>query len=446
MNVRISANSFSRARFPILWLCATVLSVGELMAAESLTVDELVAQVSKANKQVESARLMQLSAEESARATGRWPDPMLMLGIENAPRSFDLDMDPMTMRVIGLSQEIPYSGSRSLQRKAALSAISESAQDRLTVERNLAYAARLAYIDLYSKRQILTLLEQQRALLVQSADATLARLESNQATQDQVLSARSDIWRLESSIVSLKQELDALRFRLNSLRGGHPDDSIPSLVAPAELAGTGSLSDWLISARANYPPLAKLSSSAERYQFEERVGNRMRWPMLSLSAEYGIRTGREIGLHGDPGEEREDMVSLGLSISLPIFSRGSQAAMARSMKAMAASRTAEADQMWRDIESTLRSLHQRLARIDESIVLYRDKIIPNAEDANKVALSSYEANRLNLSELLQTQVALITDRTTLITLEAERSRTEAEVLLYIEANSLPTKKTQEDNQ
>lgn len=441
MNVRIPANSFVWGVLSILWLCAVLLPVGQLLAADSLTVDKLVAQVLQANKQVESARLMQLSAEESMRATGRWPDPMLMLGIQNAPKSFDLDMDPMTMRVIGLSQEIPYSGSRSLQRKATQSAISESAQDRLFVERNLVFAAQLAYIDLYSKSEILTHLEKQRVLLEQSADATLARLEANQTSQDQVLSARADIWRMDASIISLKQELDALRFRLNSLRGGHPDDSIPSLVAPAELAGTASLADWLASARTNYPPLARLSSSAERYRFEERAANRMRWPMLSLSAEYGIRTGREIGLHGDPGEEREDMVSLGLSVSLPIFSRGSQAAMARSMKAMAASQAAEADQLWRDTESTLRSLHQRIARINESIALYQDKIIPNAEDAHKVALSSYEANRLNLSDLLQTQIALITDRITLVTLGAEKSRTEAEVFLYIEPGVHPSNET-----
>lgn len=438
MNVRLQVRFAARAILASLWLCVGLFPIGKAFAADSLTIDALVAQVVQTNKQVESARLMQLSAEESARATGRWSDPMLMLGIENTPKSFDLDMDPMTMRVIGLSQEIPYSGSRSLQQKAAKSAVSESAQDRRTVERNLAYAARLVYIDLYSKRQVLSLLEQQQALLQQSADATLARLEANQATQDQVLSARSDIWRLEASIISLTQEIDALRFRFNSLRGALPDDSIPYLTEPTQLAGAVSLANWLLSARENYPPLAKLNSSAERYRFEERAANRMRWPMLNLSAEYGIRTGREVDLHGDPGEEREDMISLGLSISLPIFSRGSQAAMARSMKAMAASQTAEADQMWRDTESTLRSLHQRLARIDESIVLYRDKIIPNAEDANKVALSSYEANRLNLSDLLQTQIALISDRTTLITLEAERSRTEAEALLYIESNSLPT--------
>ncbi len=401
-------------------------------ASDSLTMHGLITQVTQANKQVESARLMELSSQESARATGRWPDPMLMLGIENAPKSFDLDMDPMTMRVIGLSQEIPYSGSRSLQRKAAQFATSESFQDRLTVERNLIYLARLAYIDLYAKRQTLLLLEHQHALLEQIVEANLNALEANQTTQDQVLSARSDVWRSQVSILSLKQEIDALQLRLNSLRGTAPNDTIPVLASPDSTLETDSLALWLDAAHSNYPPLAKLAASSSRYELEAQASSRMRWPMLSLSAEYGIRTGRETDLHGDPGEEREDMVSIGALISLPIFSRGGQASMARSMKAMSASQSAQADQVWRETESALRALHQRLNRTHETITLYREKIIPSSEDISNVTLSGYEANRVTLADLLRTEISVLNDQSTLIALEAERFRTEAEILLYIE--------------
>ncbi|MBK7141285.1 MAG: TolC family protein [bacterium] len=399
-------------------------------SSDSLSIDQVVNQVTLANKRAETAKFMESSSSESASATGRWPDPMLMVGIQNTPRSFDLDMDPMTMRVIGLSQEIPYSGSRTLLRRAAIVTAQESASDRKTIQRELALAARLAFIDLYFKRELMAELLQQQLILRQIEQSTAVSVESGRASRDQLISAQSDLWRIESSIISLEQEIEAARLRLNSLRAESADAAVELTAPESGLELARELDVWIEDARTNYPPLEKLRFGAERYRIEASAANRMSWPMLSLSAEYGIRTGRETDLHGEPGEEREDMLSFSASISLPIFSRGTQKGMARSMQAMSAGRSAEAEQMWRDVESALRSLHQRLGRIDRSIALYQEKIIPASEEITKSLLTGYEANRVSLPEVLQSQISFHADRMTLINLLSEKARTSAEVLQY----------------
>lgn len=404
-------------------------------------MDQVVAQVLASNNRAEAARYMEQSAKESVGASGRWPDPMLMLGIQNSPKDFDLDKDAMTMRVIGLSQDIPYAGYLGLQKKAAGTAARESALDRQVTERDLAYAARLAYIDLYFKQQLLAELFQQKSLLEQIAKSVESQIQTNQANREQLLSSQGDIWRLESSVLSLQQEIDASALRLNSLRGLSGNAAVGTLAAPVSSIPTDSIETWLAMAKSNYPPLAKLQSSVERYGFEERAARRMTFPMLNLRAEYGIRTGREIGLHGDPGEEREDMVSIGATISLPIFSRGGQRAMARSMHAMSLSQSHEVDQLWSDIESALRSLHLRTKRLHESVALYESKIVPNSSDIYESALSNYAASKTTLSDLLGYQMALIQDQMTLTQLHAEQARAEVEVLQYIEQSSGDTPST-----
>ena len=64
-------------------------------------------------------RYMEKAAEAKAKSAGAWDDPMLMVGVANLPTSFDFKMDPMTMKMLGLSQNIPYAGQKGLQKKAA---------------------------------------------------------------------------------------------------------------------------------------------------------------------------------------------------------------------------------------------------------------------------------------------------------------------------------------
>jgi outer membrane protein TolC len=156
----------------------------------------------------------------------------------------------------------------------------------------------------------------------------------------------------------------------------------------------------------------------------------MTWPMLNLQAEYGFRSGFETDMLGNQGEPRDNMISLQAAISLPIFSRGQQKSMARSMDAMQKSNTLEAEQLQRDTESALRSLFERAVRLQRSIDLYAKRILPTSEDAYRSALSGFSASRSSFSSLLSFQIAILNDKTTLTQLRAEFARTLAEVARY----------------
>lgn len=413
-------------------LAAMVLlgNSGFTQDADSLTIEQLASQVRNANGQLSAAYLMEQSTTATARSVGRWPDPMLMLGIQNSPKDFDLEKDPMTMRVIGLTQEIPYSGSRTLQRRASLLAVDESRLDRLTIQRELVFRASLLYCDLWLKRQQLDLLNEQHSLQSQIVEATLAALETNRSSQADVLEAQSELWRIEASLNSMQQEIDPLELRLNALRAADPDHAIPRLTLPPDAGDSVDLATLLHASEQAYPPLARLAVSKNRLQYEAEATRRMRWPMLSLSAEYGIRTGQEVGLHGDPEGEREDMVSLSASFNIPLFSRGTQGRMAQSMEAMALGRTAEADQLKREIESTLRSLVLRIERTRANLGIYETKIIPVANELIKTKLAEMETSRSTLKDLLTARMSLISDESVQLQLKAELARTWAEIQLY----------------
>lgn len=399
-------------------------------AEENLTIGQIISQVVRSNNRAEAARFMEQSARENIGAQGKWPDPMLMVGIQNTPTSFDFSMDPMTMRTVGISQAIPYSGYLGFQKKAAKLDAESARAERYTIEIDLVMAARYAYLDLFYQQQLIIDLEGQRDLLEQLVNSVTAKYRANQATHDEVLSAQSNQWRLESMILSAHQELDAARFSLNALRGAPVETAVLRLAEPPSTDLPTSADGWFDLARTNYPPLRRLMFKAESYRFSAAASRRMTWPMLNLQAEYGFRSGFETDMLGNQGEPRDNMISLQASISLPIFSRGQQKNMARSMDAMQQSNTLEAEQLQRDTESALHSLFERAVRLQQSIDLYAKRILPTSEDAYRSALSGFSASRSSFSSLLSYQIAILNDKTTLTQLRAEFARTLAEVARY----------------
>lgn len=431
LTASISALKPAGQRTLLLTVCLFLATLANAAhAQDSLTISDVIQQVVKANNRVAAARFMERSAQANVGASASWPDPMLMIGLQNVPTNFDLTMDPMTMKMIGLSQEIPYSGYLGLQRKAARAQAAAATADRRSTEVDLVAAAKAAFIDVFYRQQSLADLRRQQELLDQIVSSATAKLRSNQATQDEVLAAQADKWRLESAVLSLQQEIDAARYNLNALRGMDPNAPLPVLASPRLDSLPDTVSVWLERAKQNYPPLQRLKSQAEGYRWSGAASNRMVWPMLTLDAEYGIRSGADLNMETGMLEPRDNMLTFRASFSLPIFSRGKQRSMARSMQAMSQSSTAEADQLWRDTEAAIRSLHARVTRLQQSLGLYQDRIIPAAEDAFRSALAGYTTNRTPFASLLNYEMNIYRDRITATQLATDLAQSLAEVEKY----------------
>jgi outer membrane protein TolC len=292
------------------------------------------------------------------------------------------------------------------------------------VQLDLITAAKNAYFDLFYKRRTLDDLTRQHELLDQVVQSVRAKLTTNQANQEDVVAAQADLWRLESEILSAQQEVDAAWGNLRSLRGLDTGDSIPSLATPPAVDSPDSVGPWLAAACAHYPPLQRLQQQSISYGFSAAVARRMRLPMLNLQARYGLRTGSDMGV------PRDNMLSLQATFSLPIFSGRQQGQMALSMQSMQKSVDAEALQLRRDTEANLRTLHRRVRRLAESLDLYRDRIIPAAEEAYASAMAGYNSSRTSFVSLLTYAVSIYRDRMTANQIANELARAMAEAERY----------------
>ena len=419
----------------LLCLLTGLLSAGDQPVTptfgDSLRIETVVSQVLKTNDQAAAARYMEQSAAAKIAPAGAWDDPMLMLGVANLPTSFKFNEDMMTMKMVGLSQKIPYAGQNGLEKKAARAEADASTADRDQIERELALSAKLAFYDWYYQSQMIDDMQAQRALMADMFASATAGLAASQSGQADVAMAQAELWRMDAEILSMEQMVDESRYMLCALMGLPTDTNLPSPAKPPTPFVPNTPDAWIAAANSNYPVLEKMDYQATGYGFSAEAMRRMRWPMLELSASYGFRADM-------PMEEVKDMVGFQVSFSLPFFSGRRQGDMARSMDLMKLGMEAETSQMRREVEADIRTLHAKARRLSQSLALYTDRIIPADNDAWQSMLASYAAGRMMLSDILESAIRIYRDRVAARRQAYDLARTTAEVEKYISGPISPT--------
>ena len=413
-------------------------------AAKVVSLNQVVSEVVNNNDRVAAARYMAEAAERKIGPAGAWKDPMLMLGVQNVPTNFDFEMDDMTMKMIGLSQEIPYAGFKGYAKKSAQAdaAVAQAEAQSMTID--LVTVAKSAYLDLYYRRLNLTELQRQSQLLDQVVSASSAKLRTSEAGQEEFLAAQADLWRTESMILSAEQEVVEATQNLNTLIVSYVADTAFEMTPPDLPPVPDAPAQWFASAEANYPAFQKLRHQSESYSLSAAAMKRMQWPMLGVNGSYGMRSGYKMGSDGMP-EKRDNMISFGVTLSLPLFEGNQQGQAARSMYAMEMASLGEARQLQRDVHAKLQTLYERARRLSLSLALYRDRILPTAEDAYRTALSGYASNRTDFVSLLTLATGVYRDRITVNELanalaqtliEAERFTTNTGELILNSSSSI----------
>ncbi len=385
-----------------------------------LTIEVLTRQVLSRNGDVTAAREMSRSAELGVGADG-WSDPMLMFGVQNVPTSFDFEEDDMTMRMIGIRQEIPYTGALGLERRSRQIKAAAASASALEKVIDIVISARTAFVTLLHRRESVRLLEAQQSLQEEVVKSISAMVSSGRAEQRDLLAAQAEAWRMEEMLASEKQMVKEDESMLNALRGADIGAPAPELAAPALPEIPESVDSWLDTARSVAPSLRRVRLEGSGYALSAKASSRMRWPMLSVSGSYGFRSGYFMNSHG--AERRDDMVSFQIEISPPIFSGSRQGRMSASMQAMSVSAVAEESQIQRELESSVRSLYWRARTLERSIDSYRNRIIPLDTDTYQSALTGFANNRINYVSLANSIANMYRDKLTLNNLERELSVT-----------------------
>ena len=362
----------------------------------------LLAEALKTNPELAAARSEREAAEQRISPAGALEDPMVEAGVLNLPlSSVSFSREDMTMKMLGLSQRLPYPGQRALKRDVAtLDAESVGHAFNETANRVLRDTT-LAYYDLGLVEVSARLVMQNRDIVQQLVKVANSRYSVGQGNQVDVLRAQAQLSKISEELIKLDRDRVASEAELTRLLGGSrssPMDVPPRVsMVERELA----LTTLREQAWQRRPQLLALKAIAERGQRSLELARKERYPDFDVRVSYGQRENMP------DGSRRSDMVSVTVAMNLPVWRQTKT--IPRIAEAVAMQEQAE--NMYRAQRSEIDAkLRQQMASAEQSLRaarLYRTEIIPQSRLTIEAAMAAYQVGRTDFALLLDNQMSVL---------------------------------------
>ena len=349
------------------------------------------------------------AARSSATASGRLPDPKLAVGIENlpvtGPDQWSLTRDFMTMRKIGVMQQIPNAAKRAAQSAGAEAAVSRAEAERRVSILKAQTETAVAWLDRYyldRRGALFDELERENQLF---SDAVRAQLAAGRATPAEVVEPQEEAADIADRRDELTAQIAKSKAVLERWVGAAADAPLagepPALVLDAEgLRGHVHQHPELTA----YIPMTQMAQAAVH---EAEANKRPDW---GVELAYARR-----------GSAYSDMVSLEFTLDLPLFTKNRQDPQIRARRAELSRVESERDAMFRD---HTQELEDDLAVYDmttRQLARLRDTRLDLAEQKAQYTFASYRGGTGDLASVLAARRERIDVRLKRIELEGKRA-------------------------
>lgn len=364
-------------------------------SAQAQIISEYQQEAAENNPELKATYQQYLSALEESPIMGTLPDPEV---------SFSYFIKPIETRVgpqqgrISVSQMLPWFGSLRDQRSASdlrAKAAFESFQENrnrifLQVEQTL--------LEIYELDESIRIAEENRMILNSLVELSLARYETDRATQVDVLRAQIEEEDLNIKIELLKDNREVLTQRMNELlnRNGERSIILPDTLEGAEILSREVLMNQIQQQNPNLNRLRYQEASSEEMKSVAQKQNR---PSIKLGVDYIFTGETDMPNVANSGEDAL-MVMAGFRI--PIFGKKNSA------------RVQQAELNIRDVQYQISSRENSLqTELDESLRdyedaqrrfnLYNEKQIQRITQAIDIMMESYASDSSEFEEILRMQ-------------------------------------------
>jgi outer membrane protein TolC len=397
----------------LLLAVALAAAASGARAADALTLEQALRLAGERSRQLVADDAAASAARDMAVAAGQLPDPVLKAGIQNLPidtaDAFSLTRDFMTMRSIGVMQEL----TRDAKRKARAARYEREAQtaeaSRTLALANLQRDTALAWLERYYQERLRDLLVSQRDETRLSIDAADAPYRGGRGSQADVFAARSAVEQMDDRIAQAERQVATAKTMLARWVGLEPA-ALPLGAAPA-LDDVRLHPEDLELQFAHHPEILVMERKEETAAAEAEIARANKKADWSVELMYSQR-----------GPAFSNMASISFSVPL-------QWDQARRQDRELAARLASVEQMRAEREEATR-MH-----IAEALAMYQEwqsdrerlgrnerSLIPLAQERTRAALAAYRGSSGALAAVLEARRGEIDTRMERQRLEMETAR------------------------
>lgn len=394
-------------------LVVLISSIPLAYAAEApLTLAEAQRRAIAYSRQLSAKDFAATGARESAIAAAQLPDPVLKIGVDNLPVSgvdrFSLTKDFMTMRRVGVMQEITRADKRRLRAQTLNQTAEKSMAEKEVVAAAIERDTALAWLDLYYANAMAAVIDEQATqaqLEIQAADGAY---RSGRGTQADVFSARSASAGFQDRKSEYKRRILNARTMLARWIGvsvdmplsAKPDTEVIRL-DPAKLD----------TQLAHHPEIALSDRQISIAETQARLAQANKKSDWSVELTYQQR-----------GPAYSNMVSVGVSIPFQWDQTNRQDRELSSKLAMVEAAKSERDEMLREHVTQTRVLINEWDNGRERAARYLNDLVPLATQRTSASIIAYTGGKATLAEVLAARRNEIDVRLQTLQLQADTTR------------------------
>lgn len=374
-----------------------------LLGADS-GLSDYVAYALHASPNLGAARQGWQAALQKVEGATALPDPRVTYSY--FAREVETRVGPQRHKA-GVSQGLPWLGVRRLRGEMAAA---QAAAQRLEYEQaKLQLYSDLvgAYAEYYYLGRALVVAREHVELMTHFEGVARRRYAVGAAPHSAAIQAQVELARLQDAARSLEDRRRPAAARINSLLSRPAGEVLPWPVTldlpggPARGAIDGEqAARWLSEGS---PRLRQLEELAGKASAAASLAGKRGYPGITVGVEY-VETGKPM-VPGVP-EAGKDPVMVMVSATVPLW-RASYGAAAKAAQLERAAIRERRDDLDNRLQATLESGLYRVRDAERRMDLYRDSLVPLAEQSLEVARQAFESGQATFLTLVDAQRQLL---------------------------------------
>lgn len=410
MTSRLAARARACLHAGLVLVGSATLAAAQSGTSHPLGLDEAIEFGLARSYRVASQRAAIEAANEMSARAGELPDPKLRFGIDNLPitdsERFRYNSDFMTMRRIGVMQEIPNSGKRVAAR---LRAHSEAASERVALARERAQIRRevaTAWVESALAQTTQSRLAELEAQLRFEVDAAAPALIAGRVTAAEAYVLRGALETIRDRAIGQERLIQRASIDLSRLVG---EPARRQRAPPPDFARAPFALAELPTRLATHPAVVVAGTQLRVASAELQAAQAGKSPDWAVELSYAQR---------EPAFS--NMVSLMVQIDLPLWQAKRQDRDVAARVAGLERVRAQRDDAVRSAEAELRLLLADHDIANRRVEHHRAILLEIARERSNGALAAYRGGRGALAAVLEARRA--ETELEIDTLAAERDR------------------------
>jgi outer membrane protein TolC len=348
------------------------------------------------NPQIHANRLRIEAAAHRVPQEASLDDPTLeVMGFPFYPNVPQTAAGRGTVRMT-LAQEVPWVGTLGTRAQMAEAETEMARRELAAAELEVIEQVKRGYYELYYVQRAIRVTEEDKKLLGNLVEIAQVKYAAAEVTQQDVLRAQVELLNVDNELIRLRQELASSQARLARVLHISPETPLQALDQVPEEQVPDDLERLYQLAVAARPELHARLAAIDRDRWNVELARLKYFPNFAFSVDWAeMTTSRAMA----PTADGLDDVGIGMMVNLPVYRQRLDHGV-REAEAQTVATAREYDVLRDETVEQVKDLYAQATSQYELVRLFRDEIIPKADQTLQVSMIGYQTGKVDFLQLI----------------------------------------------